>query len=352
MKTQIILIDKGSNEIAGATYLEMDINGDNETNDYVFIPKRKIGDYQITIIPEPNAEPTDTYTLKISAGDTTIVLAEYVSISDIPTEPYVFESKNLFPIASFNYSPENPTINQTITFNASSAYDPDGNRISYEWNFGDGNIINTTNEIITHSYCAVGDYIVSLKVTDDYGAVNSTSKSVIVAEENLTNWNYITNVVINENSGTKLTDYQVEIELNSSNFDFSKAKSDGADIRFYDGNENELNYWIEEWNYSLKTAKIWVKVPNIPANENVALQMYYGNPDASAMSNGIAVFEFFDDFEGGDVDTSKWTVDNNGGYYSVSNSNLYLNSSDTVGNYVRLTADFSPLAPFYIETYY
>ena len=34
--------------------------------------------------------------------------------------------------------------------------------------------------------------------------------------------------------------------------------------------------------------------------------MYYGNPSATDESNGDAVFEFFDDFEGTSLDTSKW----------------------------------------------
>jgi hypothetical protein len=56
------------------------------------IHDRKIGDYKITVTQESGAQLTDTYTLKVSAGDTTIVLAEDVPISDIPDWPYVIES--------------------------------------------------------------------------------------------------------------------------------------------------------------------------------------------------------------------------------------------------------------------
>ena len=84
------------------------------------------------------------------------------------------------PVASFTYIPENPVVNQTITFNASSSYDPDGTIVSYKWDFGDGNITSTTEPIITHSYASAGDYIVNLKVADNYGATNSTNKTVTV----------------------------------------------------------------------------------------------------------------------------------------------------------------------------
>jgi len=65
-----------------------------------------------------------------------------------PWENYFPENKP--PIASFTYTPENPVVNQTITFDASSSYDPDGTIASYEWDFDDGN--TATGKIVTHSY--------------------------------------------------------------------------------------------------------------------------------------------------------------------------------------------------------
>jgi len=87
---------------------------------------------------------------------------------------------NTPPITFFTYSPENPVVNQTITFNASSSYGPDGNIMNYEWDFGDGNVTNITEEIINHSYLEAGSYKVTLTVTDDDGATNSTTKIITV----------------------------------------------------------------------------------------------------------------------------------------------------------------------------
>jgi PKD repeat protein len=85
---------------------------------------------------------------------------------------------NQHPITSYSHSPGNPVINQTITFDASNSTDPDGNIINYDWNFGDGNITNTTEPIITHAYASVGTYTVNLTVTDDDGATNATTKFI------------------------------------------------------------------------------------------------------------------------------------------------------------------------------
>jgi len=75
---------------------------------------------------------------------------------------------------------------------------------------------------------------------------------------------------------------------------------DWRDLRFVDTNNTDLNYWLEN------DKKVWVKVPTLPGNSDSEIYMYYGNPSASSASDGEAVFEFFDDFEDGVIDTSKW----------------------------------------------
>ncbi len=69
-------------------------------------------------------------------------------------------------------------INETINFDASNSYDPDGNIDFYRWNFGDG-----TSEILsispTHTYLNSGTYNVVLTVIDDNGT--STTEVVQVA---------------------------------------------------------------------------------------------------------------------------------------------------------------------------
>ena len=87
--------------------------------------------------------------------------------------------KNQLPIASFKYSPVYPVVvNQTITFNASDSYDPDGTIEKYGWNFGDNT--TATGEIVTHSYFSLGNYTVTLTVTDKEGATNTITEKITV----------------------------------------------------------------------------------------------------------------------------------------------------------------------------
>jgi hypothetical protein len=68
--------------------------------------------------------------------------------------------------------------------------------------------------------------------------------SGLSAKEN--SWNCSQEILITENAGKTLQGYTVPVGLNSSNFNFSEAKSDGSDIRFSSG-DRTLNYWIETW---------------------------------------------------------------------------------------------------------
>ncbi|MBT8507577.1 hypothetical protein AZH53_03970 [Methanomicrobiaceae archaeon CYW5] len=80
-------ISKQINEIPGALYIETDLNGDGDPDDRIIIPNKKDGTYQVTIIPEADANPSDTFTFKMVADDQTVYTAENVPIGLIPEGP-------------------------------------------------------------------------------------------------------------------------------------------------------------------------------------------------------------------------------------------------------------------------
>ncbi len=77
-------INKEKNEIPEAAYIIDDLDGDGEYEDTIAIAQRLSGDYLIKITPQPGASPDDTYTLKVAAGNTEIILADNLPISSIP----------------------------------------------------------------------------------------------------------------------------------------------------------------------------------------------------------------------------------------------------------------------------
>ncbi|PSP37296.1 hypothetical protein BRC71_09945 [Halobacteriales archaeon QH_7_65_31] len=83
------------------------------------------------------------------------------------------------PTADFDYDPSSPTTDDTVSFDGSLSSDSDGSIDSYEWDFGDGT--TATGQTPTHSYDDDGSYTVSLIVTDDDGATDSTTQTISVS---------------------------------------------------------------------------------------------------------------------------------------------------------------------------
>ena len=63
---------------------------------------------------------------------------------------------------------------QTITFDGSGSYSPDGDSLSYTWDFNDGTpLVTTTTSTETHAYHYDGTYVVTLIVNDGHGGIES-----------------------------------------------------------------------------------------------------------------------------------------------------------------------------------
>jgi len=102
------------------------------------------------------------------------------------------------------------------------------------------------------------------------------------------------NITIN-NTGSALTNYPVKIEI--TNPDFFNYAQEKADIRVYDADKTTpLPYWIETFNKTSNECIIWVNVTSIPSG-NKYIYIYTNESLTTDLSNGSAVFDFFDDFD-------------------------------------------------------
>lgn len=122
-------------------------------------------------------------------------------------------------------------------------------------------------------------------------------------------WTYRKSVTASRADGS-VTDYQMILKVGessgSSGYDVhceSHCKSDFSDLRFTRDDGKTLQpYWIEEITGTTpnQTATVWIKCGFIDTT-NTTFFMYYGNADASAVSNGDDTFIGFNDFEWGIV---------------------------------------------------
>ena len=119
-------------------------------------------------------------------------------------------------------------------------------------------------------------------------------------------WLYRKQIDISYSGTDDLIDYQVELQ----NVDVDGLNGEGKlqdaceDLRFVSHNGDLLDFWIYDEagaNDNIdcngpSDRDIWVKIPSIPEG-GATIFMYYGNSTAQGKSNGVATFDFFDDFQ-------------------------------------------------------
>jgi PKD repeat protein len=115
-------------------------------------------------------KPSKIFTMGIGAYFLTFILCWTFFVTPFLTPP----------TASFTISPQDPTVGQLITFDASASIDPDGTIVKYSWDFGDDNTQDEEIPKTTHSYSSADNYTVTLRVVDDHGIGRTTIEFVIV----------------------------------------------------------------------------------------------------------------------------------------------------------------------------
>ena len=94
------------------------------------------------------------------------------------SQEIAIEVHNAPPVASFSVSNDAPKVGDTVNFDASGAYDPNGKIVSYQWKFGDGTTGSGVK--VSHSYDKEGYFVITLTVTDDAGATSVARHAVNV----------------------------------------------------------------------------------------------------------------------------------------------------------------------------
>lgn len=84
-----------------------------------------------------------------------------------PGEENIIKKVNQKPKAVIS-CPTKALTDEEITFDASDSYDPDGDNLTYRWDFGDGS--HSSEIIVKHTYKKAGKYNVKLEVKDSFGA--------------------------------------------------------------------------------------------------------------------------------------------------------------------------------------
>ena len=174
-------ISKNEHSIPNSWYQEEDLNDDGAKDDRIMISEVLNGNYIIKVIPEPNALPTDTYSLEVAIKGQTQSLASETLVGDIPTNGYNINVGNFAPVIN--------SVPKTYAFTEGEyeydvyAYDPDGDTITYSLLEGpSGMNIDQTTGLITWmpDSTQVGNYIIRVEALDDKGGTDSQEFTLIV----------------------------------------------------------------------------------------------------------------------------------------------------------------------------
>ncbi len=137
-------------------------------------------------------QPTTTHTYtdegprvirwKVTDGEANNTARMVIVIGDAPNIP----EENDRPEAEFTTSKTNVSVDEIITFDATGSSDPDGDELSFQWDFdiSDGFDTDSTEAVVNWAYNDTGEYTVLLIVDDgNQGGVAYATELITVEEE-------------------------------------------------------------------------------------------------------------------------------------------------------------------------
>ncbi|NQS99832.1 MAG: DUF2341 domain-containing protein, partial [Candidatus Omnitrophica bacterium] len=167
--------------------------------------------------------------------------------------------------------------------------------------------------------------------------INYTDTSGVIGDfgqPELSGFKYRKPILITNSSASELFNYQLKIEVGEEN-----TEADFQDIRFTctDG-QSLLPYYLEGIRgiSPNRIAVFWVKILQLPQGD-LPIYVYYGNTQAEDLSRPEAVFDFFDDFDGVQLDLSKWQAATYlEGAYQLNDSLLKLDAAKVISRVFQL----------------
>ncbi len=120
-----------------------------------------------------------------SAGNynANLVVTDDKGTSANVTEMVSVGPTNQPPVAAFVADSTATVPGEWIRFDASASYDLDGTITGYTWSFGDGT--SSTGVAAWHRFMTAGTYLVTLTVTDNGGAQDAVSQSILVGAQDI-----------------------------------------------------------------------------------------------------------------------------------------------------------------------
>ncbi|MDJ0805370.1 MAG: PKD domain-containing protein [Gammaproteobacteria bacterium] len=137
------------------------------------------GDGSATLA-DAGATPSHVYT---ATGSYTVILTvtDDEGVTDSDTATASIGTGDLPPIADAG-GPYTADIGETVTFDATGSTDPDGNIVSYDWEFGDGTVLIDAGATPNHTYSTAGTFNVILTVWDEVNLSDTDATQATITD--------------------------------------------------------------------------------------------------------------------------------------------------------------------------
>uniref|UniRef100_A9A856 DUF2341 domain-containing protein n=1 Tax=Methanococcus maripaludis (strain C6 / ATCC BAA-1332) TaxID=444158 RepID=A9A856_METM6 len=183
-----------------------------------------------------------------------------------------------------------------------------------------------TNITMIDGFTFKVDYDLEYSIAKEnvYDSKNVSESQEITVKTIVSAYHYLASsentIKIENPNNYALTDYQVKVILDSSNFNFTE-NNNGLYIEFFDNDSDSVDYWIEYWNASSEQAIVWLEA-NLTAD---SISEFTINSSGTGTSSGADVFLLFDGFEDSTIFANisgTWGYDTlNNDFYNVNLSN-------------------------------
>ncbi len=156
----------------------------------------------------------------------------------------------------------------TVTFDAGASFDPDGNIVSFEWDFtGDGAYEFNSGPVSTveFTYEEVGDYLPSVRIVDDDGLSSNADVSVRVYEPLRGDWWMFGKDARHSGRSSFVGPHIGDLRWSNDDFVFAPSPTVGQDGTIYVGGETLVALSMSgEVKWSVETEeKRWITSPAI-----------------------------------------------------------------------------------------
>jgi len=246
--------------------------------------------------PTHNYTDPGSYTVRLTLTDNKNLVSYVTTSCSVSPQAPVADSGG----------PYSAGIMDPVDFDSSGSYDPDGNITKYEWDFGDGSSSVEANP--THVYTSLGNFTVTLDVTDNHNAVGAE-----------TTW---CRVIANPPVAVAGGPYS-GVRNETITFDGSGS---------YDP-DGEVVMW--RWDFGDGTPRVWQKIVNHTYTElgNFTVQLRVKDNDDAAVNGYTWCF----------ISTIPPVANASGPYYGVAADTISFDSSssfDADGNITAYNWEF------------